>query len=59
MQFVFGLRKLTKKSDGGAMLNVPRAWLRQNRISAGDSVLLKIDENGNLVIKREKVKKDA
>jgi len=59
MQFIFGLRKLTKKSDGGALLNVPRAWLRQNRISAGDSVLLKIDENGNLVIKRKKVKKDA
>ena len=41
------------------MLNVPRVWLRQNRISARDSVLLKIDENGNLVIKRRKVKKDA
>jgi len=59
MQFVFGLRKLTRKSDGGAMLNVPRAWLRQNRISAGDSVLLKIDENGNLVIGKENGKKNV
>ena len=52
MDLDLGNRKLILKSKGGALFNVPIVWLNSQGLKVGDLVSVRIESNGDLVIRK-------